>query len=181
MLDSVIEAGGKTFVVRFSQNALFLLEQHLESMEDDNRRAGHAAKTRIERSGGRDVVVEISGMDLLKELPTNVSMQLLFWAGLEGARLKNRDRAQPYTVYEAGDIIDEVGGIDQIMIPVSRAYALAFPQRFPPNYVATLDELAEAQQKALAELASSGSRPDPNAKEDESTGTGSSSKSRKRK
>ncbi|MBE3604142.1 hypothetical protein IMX07_10955 [bacterium] len=33
-------------------------------------------------------------------------LQAMFWGALEGARLKHRDRAEPWTLDEAGDLID---------------------------------------------------------------------------
>lgn len=34
----------------------------------------------------------------------------ILWAGLEGARLKEMTRLQPYTIDEVGDLLDEAGG-----------------------------------------------------------------------
>jgi hypothetical protein len=50
-----------------------------------------------------------------------VEMRWLLWAGLEGARRKGRgERKKPYTLAEAGDIIDEVG-LQQAMTAVGES------------------------------------------------------------
>jgi hypothetical protein len=83
--ERTFEAGGKIYALRFSQNAIYRLEEKL---------------------GGESIF----GMKIKPS-----TLQTMLWAGLEGARLKldqtvpaNR---KPYTIDDAGDIIDELGGL----------------------------------------------------------------------
>jgi hypothetical protein len=92
--------GGKTRELRFTQNALYLLEREL-------KRPLHEALTGIS-------VTEV---------------QAMLWAGLEGARLKSGERMEPYTLYEAGDIIDELGGVARAIPVVMEAWRAAMPAR----------------------------------------------------
>jgi hypothetical protein len=76
------EAGGETYAIRFTQNALYKLEKEL----------------------GRPLNTMVLGIG-------PVVLQTMMWAGLEGARMKNEPRRKPFTVEQAGDIIDELGGL----------------------------------------------------------------------
>jgi hypothetical protein len=76
--DRTIEAGGKTYTVRFTQNALFKLEQQT----------------------GKSVLDYMIG--------SNVSgAHYLLWAGLEGARQKHKSRSAPYSLDEVGSLMDD--------------------------------------------------------------------------
>ena len=93
--ERIFEAGGKTYTIRFTQNALYRLEREL----------------------GRPLAVALRALGV-------VEVQAMLWAGLEGARLKTRSepvcaddaesadrtrRERPFTIDEAGEIIDELG------------------------------------------------------------------------
>lgn len=82
--ERTFEAGGKTYALRFSQNAMYRLEKQLGE--------------------------SVFGMKVCPSV-----LQTMLWAGLEGARLK-LDQAvpanrKPYTIDDAGDIIDALGGL----------------------------------------------------------------------
>ncbi len=119
--ERTFEAGGRIYTLRFTQNALYRLEREL----------------------GRSIFVALSNLGL-------VELQAMMWAGLEGARLKrggwrpapvatapthdqgeNTERARPYTLEEAGDIIDELGGIAAAVPIVMDAWRLAMPAPSP--------------------------------------------------
>lgn len=94
------EAGGVTYAIRFTQNARFLLAEQLGGSLEP-----------LARLGVRE-------------------MQLMMWAGLEGARLKHKSRPGPYTVYEAGDIIDEMIAADlRPMDVLVEAWKASMPAR----------------------------------------------------
>lgn len=96
------EAGGKTYTIRFTQNALYRLMR-------ETRAATGAFQ-------GRVGLVEI---------------QMMLWAGLEGARLKSASRPEPFTLDEAGDLIDEMGGIAAAAEVVLDAFKRAVPATGP--------------------------------------------------
>jgi hypothetical protein len=55
---------------------------------------------------------------------------IVFWAALETARLKTRNRPSPWTVDEVGDLIDEIGSnvfFDEVYPQVLDAFVAAFP------------------------------------------------------
>jgi len=93
------EVGGTTFTIRFTQNALYRMEEKLGSF-----------LAIANRLGAREA-------------------QVMMWAGLEGARLKNKSRRQEYTLDEAGDLIDELGGLAQAVPIIIDAFNAAFPQK----------------------------------------------------
>ena len=84
------EVAGKTYGLRFTSNALFKLEEKSGRSVPEMLVAFNEG-----RCGVRDI-------------------QLMFWAALEGHRLKSKPRSSPYTVEEAGDIIDDAGGFREV-------------------------------------------------------------------
>lgn len=74
--------GSREYAIRFTQNALYRLQKQL----------------------GRPLAE-------IRNSAGPVEIQTMLWAGLEGARLKSRDRKEPFTLDEAGDLIDELGGL----------------------------------------------------------------------
>jgi len=107
------EAGGKSYTIRFTQNALYRLEKEL----------------------GRPLYAALQSLGV-------VEVQAMMWAGLEGARLKRRaencstdeavdqgGRARPFTIDEAGEIIDEVGGAAAAAPIIMDAWRAAMPRR----------------------------------------------------
>jgi hypothetical protein len=95
------EAGGKTYAIRFTQNALYRLEKELQEP--------------LLSLGGRWGVIRI---------------QTMLWAGLEGARLKNKSRPSAFTIDEVGDIIDAMmeEGLKPLEL-VMEAWELAHPKK----------------------------------------------------
>jgi len=87
LLEAVIEVEGQPYVICFTSNAMFRLEQVL----------GQHIQVIAQRLLGGDAG--------LKELQT------LLWAGLEGARLRQRQPRAPWTMDEVGDLIDRGGGL----------------------------------------------------------------------
>jgi hypothetical protein len=99
------EAGGRTYTLRFTQNALYRLEKEL----------------------ARPLFVALKSFGL-------VEVQAMLWAGLEGARLKRRSaprgrdgRERPFTLDEAGEIIDQLGGAAAAMPIIMDAWRAAMP------------------------------------------------------
>ncbi|MGA9723305.1 MAG: hypothetical protein WBQ86_12685 [Candidatus Binatus sp.] len=84
--ERTFEAGAETYEIRFTQNALYKLEEKL----------------------GTPLML----IGQLKVGP--VILQTMLWAGLEGARLKHKPPLRKaFTIEEAGDIIDELGGLPE--------------------------------------------------------------------
>ena len=111
--ERTFEAGGKTYTIRFTQNALYRLEKEL--------------------GGPLFTVLQSLGV---------VEVQAMMWAGLEGARLKGRAiygsadeaadqarRARRFTIDEAGEIIDELGGAAAAAPIIVDAWRAAMPRR----------------------------------------------------
>jgi hypothetical protein len=103
------QLGGKSYAVRFTQNAIY----------------------RIERELGRSMM-RIDWRD--------VPVQMMLWAGLEGARLKHRGepgvRLIPFTIEEVGDLIDAMRGEEPPLFPFDlamEAFRLAFPAAAKPG------------------------------------------------
>lgn len=89
------EVDGHGYAIRFTQNALYRATKMLgKSLTEAAATAG---------------VVEV---------------QTLLWAGLEGARLKHADRTEPYSLDEAGDLIDGLGGLQHATTIVVEALRL---------------------------------------------------------
>lgn len=102
MSDRTIEIGGKAYTIRFGQYALFLLEQ--------------ASGKSVEQFGA---------------MPNFSALYLLLYAGLECARLKYRNRVQPWTLLEVGELLEEAGGMAALSASVMDAFFMAFPQQRP--------------------------------------------------
>jgi len=113
--ERIFEAGGKTYTIRFTQNALYRLEREL----------------------GRPLAVALRALGV-------VEVQAMLWAGLEGARLKSKReqvcvddaesadrtrRSRPFTIDEAGEIIDELGGAAAAAPIIVDAWRAAMPRR----------------------------------------------------
>jgi hypothetical protein len=112
--ERIFEAGGRTYTLRFTQNALYRLEKEL----------------------ARPLFVALKSFGL-------VEVQAMLWAGLEGARLKRRTaprdsiergerrdrdgREHPFTLDEAGEIIDQLGGAAAAMPIIMDAWRAAMP------------------------------------------------------
>ncbi len=86
--DRIFTAGDKQYTLRFTQNALYLLEEKL----------GRVLFSKV----GEGII----------------DVQTMFWAGLEGARLKYKTREKAFTIFEAGEIIDAAreGGAEPFQI-----------------------------------------------------------------
>jgi hypothetical protein len=95
------EAGGRSYTLRFTQNALYRLEKAL----------------------GRQLSEALASLSF-------VELQAMMWAGLEGARLKRGDPS-PYSLDDAGDIIDQLGGIATAIPIVMEAWRAAMPTPSP--------------------------------------------------
>lgn len=177
--DHVIVVGGVNYPIRFGQNALFLLESELMAIEAKSVAAGAKPKTRtitipsVKGQKPRSIDLPVTGLDLLAEMPNVTSVQLMFWAGLESARMRNRPNDDPYTITAVGEIIDEAGGVENIMIDVMRAYSQAFPKKLKPETIDAMQKQAEedAKKEKEADL--------KNGQAEESIGTASSSKDSK--
>jgi len=81
-MERSFQAGDHTYTIRFSQNALYKLEKEI----------------------GQPLA-------LIKLHVGPVVLQTMLWAGLEGERIKNDPRRKPFTIEQAGEIIDEMGGL----------------------------------------------------------------------
>lgn len=101
--ERTFEAGGKSYTIRFTQNALYKLEKQL-------------------------------GLSIMGLKMGPLVLQTMMWAGLEGARLKHPGRYKPgdippligiFTIEEAGDIIDEMGGLAKATPTILEAWTAA--------------------------------------------------------
>lgn len=97
--DRTIEAGGKTYTIRFGQYAIFLIEQ----------------------ASGK-------GIETFEAVPRFSVLYLMLYAGLECARQKYRSRPQPWTMPEVGELIDAAGGIEGMQATIMDAWFAAFPE-----------------------------------------------------
>jgi hypothetical protein len=91
-------ARGKRYVLRFTQNAL----------------------CRFERALGKSI----------PELDDNLGaaeLQLMLWAGLEGARIKSASRAKPFSIEDAAVILSDLGGASEAARIVIDALRSALP------------------------------------------------------
>lgn len=95
------EVGGKTYEIRFTQNALYRLEKEL----------------------GRSILNRQMDWGV-------VQIQSMLWAGLEGARLKTKSRPTPFGLDEVGDLMDAMIEADLKPLDlVMEAWAAAHPEK----------------------------------------------------
>ncbi len=98
--ERTFEVDGKSYALRFSYNALAMLEEQL----------------------GRSVSALQSAIGVSQ-------VRAMLWAGLEGARLKSGKPRAPFTLLQAGDLLDELG-IDEATKIVLGAFNASFgPKR----------------------------------------------------
>ncbi len=107
-----IEIGGRAYPLLWSTNAAYQLELHLKQNKMGTL------------------------VDFMSQLGTPgsvLNLTLLFWAQLEGARRKTNGRYQPYTIDEAGDLIDKAGGLgaDGLVVEKLSAVMEAFYAAIP--------------------------------------------------
>ncbi len=94
-------AGGNTYELRFTQNALYRLETKL----------------------GKSLLSPAMDWGV-------VHIQTMLWAGLEGARLKNKSRDVAFTMDEVGDLMDVMAEENQVPLEiVMEAWILAHPKK----------------------------------------------------
>lgn len=101
-----IEIGGRAYPLVFNTNAAFQLELYLKQ-----NKLGTLLDFSIDITSGQ--------MGLLH-------VQCLFWSSLEGARRKYRTRPSPYTIDEAGDLID-IADLEKISEQLSEMFMAAMP------------------------------------------------------
>lgn len=147
---------GKTLQIRFGQNALYLLEEHLAKLHQQGVLRSRKFSYTDEKTGNTVELDLAIGVEDLAQLPRRLGCQVGLWAGLEGARKKYKTRTQPYTIEEAGDIIDDCGGFQAIESTVIEAFKAAFPQLFPEDQKQEGTEGAE--KNAPPEPAKTGTR-----------------------
>lgn len=145
-MDRILVAGGIPYLVRFGQNAVFFLEQRLEEQEFA---AMH--RTQRPRLTAHDInpalgQTPLQGLELLKSLPTAQSMHMMLWAALDGGRLKQKVRIEPFTFHEVGDIIDQVDDPDLVTMMVMNAWADAYPNKLPAEW----EKLMRMAEEAVA-------------------------------
>lgn len=112
-----IEINGQAFRVRIGWNAVRRLEEVL----------GIPAPVLGQRM--------VDGHAGLRELG------LVFWAGLETARVKDKSRPMPWSIEEVGDLIDEVIGADGFFDIVYPKLLLATTEAFPSVKKKPADEM----------------------------------------
>jgi hypothetical protein len=85
-VECVIEVEGNPYVIVYTSNAIFRLEERL----------GQPIMVVASRLMGNDAGFR--------------ELQAILWAGLEGARLRRKAPRVPWTMDEVGDLIDAGGG-----------------------------------------------------------------------
>lgn len=95
MAEVMIDLAGKQYPIVFSTNAAYALDLQLRSLK-----LGTVGEFVDRTLAGRASLAEI---------------QLLLWACLEGGRKKAKTRTMPFTVDEVGDMIDDAGGVNQVV------------------------------------------------------------------
>lgn len=127
--DRTIQAGEKTYPVRFGHNALYLLEEYLMKLHREGVLQRRKFITKDEATG-KSVETEwpISAFDL-GQLPRHMNVQVGLWVALEGGRRKQKTRLEPFTLEEAADILDN-GNFDDIERIIGEMYRSAFPEIF---------------------------------------------------
>lgn len=116
MNDHVIEIGGKVYPLLFSTNAASALDRLLRDLHQGN-------------------VAELLGRVIAKQ-PSLTDIHMMMWALIEGGRKRAASRATdpskarftPFTLDEVGDMIDDAGGLQQIMDAVELAMVAATPK-----------------------------------------------------
>lgn len=66
----------------------------------------------------------------LEELATTIGLTevlSLLYAGMEGFRRKFKTRLEPYTIDDAGDCLEDCGGIPGVQDPLSRCFTAYWP------------------------------------------------------
>jgi len=116
-----IKAGKKTYEIRFSTYAMMRLEQEL----------GTSVLGIAEAFS--------KGTGMFKE-----AVHML-WAGLEGARVHRGEEAEAFTLESAANVIDEMGGIKEVLGCIMEPFTEAFPKAETPEEV-------EAVEKAMKDL-----------------------------
>lgn len=105
--ERTIEIAGRAYPLAFTTNATFQLGLYLRQNE-----LGTTKEFVNRLTSGKADMVEI---------------QLFFWACLEGARRRTRWRNQPFTVDEAGELIDKAGGLESLSTDLVEAITAAAP------------------------------------------------------
>jgi len=144
--DRTVTINGVTYFIRFGRNAIFLLERYLDELEEiTRRRTGRSARiVPVKKITETDPgFVEASGLALLAFMSDDQIAHLLFWAGVEGGRLRHRPSMAPITFEAAGNLIDDAGGIPAIRRETLLAYDDAFPNNLPQSIIDTLKAVEE--------------------------------------
>jgi len=111
--EQTVVFGGRAYSIVYNSNALFRLEKE----------TGYS--------------IQQIGFLLLNGRGGYALMQQILWAGLEGARIRNITRPNPFTVEEVGDLLDTEGGPAMIWendkhpvaISIMDAWISAFPKK----------------------------------------------------
>jgi hypothetical protein len=101
-----IELNGRAYEIQFGWNAIRRIEEYL------------------------GIPIQAVGARMTNNQAGVRELGIVFWAALETARLKTRNRPQPWTVDEVGDLIDEIGSdvFFEVVYPqVLDAFIEAFP------------------------------------------------------
>lgn len=138
---------GTVYPLRFGQNALYQLELRLAEMEDERIARGGKARTgfRLDPVSKKTIIEPLRGKHLLKFWPDSVQNQLTFWAALEGGRLEDGKRDEPFTMKEVGKLMDEAGS-DSVILQSNLAYNDAHPGEFSKEFLENLLKLEEARK-----------------------------------
>lgn len=124
-----ITIGQKTYTLQYTSNALFKLEKET------------GKSTRM------------LGLILASGRGGFADLQIILWAGLEGARIKHQLRAEPFTVEEVGDMLDDAGGNGVVWEeghPVAGAVLEAWLTAFPKPKKREGDDTGKNDQTAAS-------------------------------
>lgn len=157
--DRTIQAGQHSYTIRFGQNALYLLEEHLTKLKNAGTLQPRKFKHADPKTGASVEMDLPIGVEDLSQLPRRLGTQIGLWAGLEGARRKYKTRSEPFTIDEAGEIIDEAGGFQAVEATVVESFAAAFPQYFPKPEEAVVEEAPKNDQEEPAPTGTRSSKP----------------------
>lgn len=89
--DQTIKVGERSYPIVFNTAASYNLEIYLQ--KNNLGTVGGLFKRLVDGSAGFTEVLQ------------------LLWASIEGGRVRNRTRLEPYTIEEVAGIVDEMGGL----------------------------------------------------------------------
>lgn len=102
--EATAKSGDETYGFAFTTNALCILQEEMSPEAFNAFTSGASANI---------------GM---------VEMRQVIWAALEGYRMKHKTRPDAFTLTEAGDIMDGIGGIEKVSEVFKNLFSNSMPE-----------------------------------------------------